>query len=459
MVVAHDLSRDEQAYSSRLRNFWVFALVAVLWAWICVPKVIQTLLSPKYRSSVGVENAPYSRLAAVADYGLYLGVIFVCLLIVIGYLNDINTSALARLAVMISPWAYIVVRDLYVPRTLTQEGIVYVLVILATWFLRPRLRQLETLGYLMGLTAVMSIAIAVVLPAQAIFRTVGGEEIVDDKQILPWGILVGIFTQGNNLGQFLALGLPTIFLIQRLWHRVVLSAFALLAIVWSASRGAMLAVGAGLLVYLGVKACAPWLRRIVAPAAVLVPLVAVGVVPMTTTSPDAFTNRGLVWLVSLQYWESEPWFGLGSNFYNAVGRTSARIAGSVFHGHNQLVQFLVTGGIAFALLALALILVATARATKLAMRSDFFAIAWLGCLAGSCLLEKSFAFVDNGNFLVAVAMPMAFILLGSDLPDSTEEYQIPDFSADARVDRAGWTHSATAAHGLPATMARWSDRI
>jgi O-antigen ligase len=412
-VPIEDLVRGER--DGKVRAFWAFALIAVVWAWICVPKIIQTLLSPKYRLSVGVENAPYSRLAGIADYALYLGVIAVCVLIIIGYLTSMNTSALGRLAVMIAPWAYIVVRDLYVPTTISEEGIVYILIVLAIWLLRPRITQLQSLGYLMGLTALISVVIALTLPAQAIFRTAAGEVIVDDKQILPGGLLVGIFTQGNNLGQFLALGLPTIFLIRHRWHRLILVALALLAIVWSASRGAMIAVGVGLIAFVLVRACRPWWRKLMAPTVVLVPFVVVCVVPLITTRPDAFTNRGLVWTVSLQAWRSEPWLGLGSDWYQTIGRTSSRIAGSVFHGHNQFVQFMVTGGVIFGLLVLPQLFVATARATRLAVDGKLFSVTWLAILGGSCLLEKSFSFVDNGNFLIAMVVPFATIVLGSDL--------------------------------------------
>lgn len=434
----------------RVRTFWVYAVIVVVWSWVCVPKIIQTLLSPKYRSIVGVENAPYSRLAAAADYALYLGVIAICALVIVGYLNDVDTSAFGRLAVMVAPWAFIVVRDLYVPKALTQEGVAYLLIVLALWFLRPRIGHLRCLGYLMGLTAAVSIAIAVVLPAQAIFRTAAGEVIVDDKQILPWGILVGIFTQGNNLGQFLALGLPTVFLIRHRWHRAGLVALSLLAITWSASRGAMVAVGAGLLAYLLVRMCAPWLRRLVVPAAVAGGFAIACVVPFVTTTPDAFTNRGLVWITSLQAWGGNPWFGLGSNWYNEVGRTSARIAGSVFHAHNQLVQFLVTGGIVFALVVLPLLIVVTARATALAVRGEFFAASWLLTLAGSCLLEKSFAFVDNGNFLAATVLPLAVLVLGSDLSGSRPATAPAGESAERRPRPEG--------SGRPARRSELSPR-
>ena len=429
-----DPVRDER--DPKLRAFWTFALISVVWAWICVPKLIQTLSSPKYRSSVGVETAPYSRLAGIADYALYFLVVAVCVLIIIGYLTDVRASTLGALAAMIAPWGYIFIRDLYVPTKISQEGIVYILIVLAVWFLRPRISWLQILGYLMGFTAVLSVSIAVLRPAQAIFRTAAGEVIVDDKQILPGGLLVGIFTHGNNLGQFLALGLPTIFLIRKQWHRLILAAVALLAIVWSASRGAMFAVAVGVLVYGLIRVCRPWLRVLIASIAVFVPFALVCLVPLLTSSPEAFTNRGLVWSASLHAWRAEPWFGLGSDWYQMIGRTSSRIAGSVFHGHNQFVHLMVTGGVVFVLLVLPQLFVATKRATLLAREGQFFAVTWLAILGGTCMFERSFAFVDDGNFLIATVVPLAFIMLGSDL-DLGRGRSLSEVPSDSEATWAG----------------------
>jgi O-antigen ligase len=140
------------------------------------------------------------------------------------------------------------------------------------------------------------------------------------------------------------------------------------------------------------------------------------VLPLTTTDEAAFTNRGLVWMVSLRAWDANPWFGHGANWYEVIGSSSSRIAGSVFHGHNQFVQFMVTGGILFGLLVIPQLVVATVRATKFAVRGDLFGITWLAVLGGACLFEKSFSYVDNGNFLVAMVVPFAFVVLGHDRP-------------------------------------------
>ncbi len=395
----------------RARDLWTMALIFTVWAWIIVPKTVQSVLSPKYRNSVGVPQAPYSRLAALADYGLYLGVIVVCLAIIVVHLNKIDWYGFGLLLCLLAPWAYMVVRNTYAAAPLLEEGVCYPLIVIALWMLKPDFRRLEVLGYLIGLTSVVSVLLALALPTHAIFRTAGGAVIVTDKQIIPGGILVGVFTQGNNLGQFVALGLPAVLLIQKKAHRLPLVGISLLTVVWSASRGSMLALVIGGIAYAVVRLSRPAMRKVVAPLLVLVPSAAVCVIPLVTVTETAFTNRGLIWLVSLKSWRADIWFGHGANWFDVVGNSSSRIAGSVFHGHNQFVQFMVTGGILFGLVVLPQIGAAIVRSTRTAMAGDLFGISWLAVLAGSCLLEKSFTYVDNANFLFPMVIPFAFLLL------------------------------------------------
>lgn len=408
-----DLKRTVRAsgHGDSFRNGWTLVLITVVWAWICLPKIIQTLLSPKYKYDVGEDAAPYSSIASLADFGLYIGVIAVAALIIVLFATQLNKSGVWALILLLLPWAYITIRDFYVPISLSREGIVYPLVVLALWLLHPQLKRLSTLGYLIGFTALVSILIALVAPAQAILRASTGEVIQADKQILPGGLLVGIFTQPNNLGQFLAIGLPTILLIRKVWHRIPLLLITLYAIVWSASRGAMIAVGVGILTYLVVLACRPAMRKLIGPLAVFANIAVVCLVPLATTDSSAFSNRGLIWTFSLSAWEQAEWNGLGINWYNVIGRTSERLAGSVFHGHNQLVQLLVAGGLLFVLAVLPSLLMATFRAAGFSARGNLFGICWMAVLAAGSVFEKSLMYVDNRNFLVATVLPLAFLLI------------------------------------------------
>ena len=114
------------------------------------------------------------------------------------------------LVLMLAPWAYIRIRDWLSFDPFRLTDLAYPLPVIAVWLLRPGLRQLRLLGYLVAAVAAISVALGVLLPSHGIFRSAAGAVITEDKNILPWGMLVGIYTHGNSLGQFLALGIPMV---------------------------------------------------------------------------------------------------------------------------------------------------------------------------------------------------------------------------------------------------------
>ena len=227
------------------RDRWAVALLALTWVWMVAPRILQSLLAPKYRSTVGLLAPPTHPLAGHATTLLTFALLALCVWIIVDTLGDPVERPLVPLSLMLAPWGYLVVRDLYVGNFPDIKAMIYPLVVTAVWMLRPRLRALATMGYLMGLAAVLSIALAVIMPDKGIFTTVLGTQLAEDKEVLPWGILVGVFSHGNTMGQVLALGLPMVALIPRRNWRLLLLAVCLFAILWSASRSAMLAVVGG----------------------------------------------------------------------------------------------------------------------------------------------------------------------------------------------------------------------
>ena len=396
---------------------WAVALIAVAWAWVVLPRVIQSVTAPKFRSSVGVETTPLSGPAHLAYTGLTLALVALCFLVLVDSVRDPHPGRLTPLVVLLAPWLYLTVRDLYVGNYPDRASLAYPLVVLAVWILRPRVTVLRSLGYLVGLAAVLSIMIAVVLPSKGILISSSGELVTEDKGVLPGGILVGFLTSGNTLGQFLALGMPLVASISRVWLRWVLLATCLLALLWSASRSSFGAVALTLLAALVVGLTARSARRWVSPVVAWVPFAVVCALPFATSNPRAFTNRGFIWSQSLQWWHSSPYVGLGSDWYQRVGKTSGRLAATVFHGHNQLVQLLVTGGVVLLLLVGLQVLVATLRAGRMAASGHLVGVTYLVALAGTCMLEKSFAIVDNTGVFPVVVLPLAVILCGEFEPD------------------------------------------
>src|SRR6201999_4014902 len=139
----------------------------------------------------------------------------------------------------------------------------------------------------------------------------------------------------NNLGQYLAMGVPFVALIPRRSHRWWFMGLTLFAIIWSASRSSFAAMGMLLIAILVLKTFRQESRRVVGPIVAMAPWVLVVLLPFITKNPEEYTNRGLIWKISLQYWHTNVWYGLGANFYQVIGHTSARQAATVFHGHNQ----------------------------------------------------------------------------------------------------------------------------
>ena len=216
--------------------------------------------------------------------------------------------------------------------------LIYPAVAFALWALRPDLDQFALLGYLVGVVAIVSIIIGFLLPTQGILRSVTGLIITEDKTLLPFGILVGIFTHGNNLGQFLVLGLPMVASIKRRLARSMLLVAVAFALVWSASRSSLITSVIVITVTALVAVLSARVRGIPTRVLGILPFCIVALLPLTTSDPEAFTNRGFIWMASLEAWRANPFFGLGSHFYRDLGRTSESLGGTVFHGHNQLVH-------------------------------------------------------------------------------------------------------------------------
>lgn len=398
--------------SDRLRRRWTVLLVITVWSYSVLPRLLQSLTAPKFRSRMGEVAAPNSAIASLSLTALTLAVLGVCAAALVVTYHDHRRRSFALLSIMLAPWVYLVIRDAFVRDMPTLPTLIYPAVVGAVWAMRPRLEELTVLGYLGGLAAAISVALGLAWPDRGVFRFVSGELVLEDKATVSLGILIGFLTHGNSLGAFLALGLPALLLIPARRWRWIVGLMTVAALYWSASRSSFLAVGTGAVAW-GVLVAAPRaLRRV---AALLIPpsIVAVMVViPWVNDDPQAFTNRGFIWAQSLDRWWANPWLGLGSGWYGAIGQTSSRISETAFHGHNQMVHVLVTGGLVLAGLTVVLVGACAARAARHAASGHYFAAVFLTVLLTSGMFERPLAFVDNFNLTPVMVLPLAFILLG-----------------------------------------------
>lgn len=407
-------------YLERAKEPLSGALILLVWSVVSLPRLLQTFTTTKFRGTVA-EQVPSSHLAALVERLLSVGTLGLCLFVIAIGLGDLPSTKRRSLVLLLAPWVYLVIRDLYlgrVPQRLSQ--VLYPALVLAIWVLRPRLRSLFTLGYLTGLTALLSISIALALPDKGLYRSVAGGLVAPDKEILPFGIVIGFFTDGNNLGQALLLGLPTVLLLPRRFTRWVLFTLTAVTVVATSSRSSIVGVavvGCGSVL---LRPAAPAVRAAVSRLILLTLGTAVVLLPVLTHDVGAFTNRGNIWRYSLEQWASDPIFGLGWAWYSSIAQYVNPLGPYAFHGHNQLVQTLVAGGLINLLLVGLLLLNASARAARWAARDQRMPTLFLAALLTSGLLEVPFGLLDRSFLQAVVYLPLTFLVFAAETPETAE---------------------------------------
>jgi hypothetical protein len=391
---------------------WAVWLIATISAWVIVPRTLQSITAPKYRTTVGVPSTPYSTIANLSLLALTLAVIGMCVLSMVDTVKDPNVRPLGPLIVMVAPWLYLTCRDLFAGTLPTRESITYPLIVATFWVLRPSFKVLNAVGISIAAAAVISLAIALALPSKGVFQDASGALITEDKEFLPIGILVGFTTHGNTIGEYMALGLPAAFFVRPNWLRAVSVMLCASCLVWSAARTSMLAVILAGLAVGFVALVGRNLRPVLVPIGLLATFAIAAAVPFFTRDPTAFSTRGFVWIQVLDAWHASEVVGYGSRWFSEIGSSSQRLAGTVFHGHNQLVHFLATGGVLLAVIAGALVVVGSIRAGKLAGDANLFGIGYLMVFAVCSFTETPFAFVDNFSIFPIVVVPWAMLMFG-----------------------------------------------
>jgi len=418
----------------RSRGGWTFAaLVWGCWGYALLPRLVQTATAPKFRTSVGAEQASLTPLAQLVQLGLLLGVLALCAFVVVTHLRRVPTDGAGVLLLSAALFAFGTWRDVVAGAVLSRNDLLIPSVVLAVWLLRPRRRDLAALGWVVLASAVLNGAVGALVPG-GLFRHEDGGLIAPEKQILPGGVLVGVFAQGNNLGQLLSLGLPTVAFLPRRWRAPAVVVVAGV-VLWSASRSSLLAVVAAGGVFLLLSRGGP-LWRGAAAAASLVGLGAVLVLlPLLTSDPTAFSNRGYIWAVSLDAWRDQPLIGWGSGYYTAIGQYVNPLGGTAWHGHNSVVQLLVTGGLVQVSLVAVLAVLLLHRCTAAAAAGWSWPAAQVAALFVSGTLEFSFGVVDRQILMTSVLVPLVAILVSR--PDEDQGSESPQAPPDAEGEAPG----------------------
>lgn len=388
------------------------ALMILMWSFVVLPMMFSAFTVPQGLAEVGAQQSgstPIYRLTFLALFGF--GAVVIVLRI-----THMFDAGFYRFVVILAPWAFMVVRDLY-NGDAGSQAFLYPVLVVAIAVLRPHPRVLVVLAWLVGLTACICIMLGVLWPSVGLMQTVDSSGAVldrtDDKALFPsLGLLKGMFSSENNMAQFLVLGLPFILLIRTFWGKALVSTLVGFAVLWSSSRNALagfvlILVAAILLHFVRDIEVRAWAARM----GVLASGLLLALLPFLNWPDDAFTDRGGIWRESLNHWlDGRFWFGAGSDWYLSVGQFSTSpVIQAAFHAHNQTVQLFVTGGVVYALL-FAVMLVTIAR-ELLSVQSPFILLSSLAMVSlfVTGLFEVPFGVVDRVAFWPVTLLPLSIL--------------------------------------------------
>lgn len=371
-------ARGDQVVAALLAGLWIYLIAIVV--------------------NVRFPSVALGVLAEVFILGISALSIAVCVV----WHDDIVEAGLGRVALLVAPAVYLMVRDLY-EGELAYRGLTFVAVTLAIAAARPRLRVLRVLAVLLIATAVAALLLGALLPSVGLTDVDSAGNARTDKELVPGlGMLIGMYPHENNLGQSMAIGFPLVLLLRTSRSRWLGGVAVVFACAWSSSRGSLVAISVTVLLVLALSLITD--RRLRSRVERLAVALAAGVMValpfVLRHDDDAFTGRGGLWRNSIAaWWQTDPLFGLGSAWFLDMQQNSASVIFDVVtHGHNQAVQAAVTGGLVLLGLFLVEVGVITRLTTTTFAHDDVVATALLVSLLMSSWLELTVGYVDAMMF-------------------------------------------------------------
>ncbi|WP_326553438.1 O-antigen ligase family protein [Micromonospora sp. NBC_01813] len=302
----------------------------------------------------------------------------------------------------------------------------------AIWVLPPRPAVLGVFGLVGGVTAVVSVLLAAIRPDLGLLS---GED-SGAKEGFLGGLLTGPFPHSNVLGISLTLAVPFILAIASRSIRWPVLAVTLFAIYWTGSRTNQLAIVVVVVSYLTIRLLLlrrprllPWLLAVPAIGALGLTIV----VPLSTSNPAAFTDRGRIWSALLNGWEQRPVWGWGTVYFDRP-EIADELGGNFNHGHNVMVQLLIVGGLVSALLFGLLCLAAWHRAVRLLNGGAYSAVLFLIALGMLSWLEASHVATTLAGY--ATWLPLMMIMRLGDHPPAETAADAADKRPSQDFDRS-----------------------
>lgn len=413
-----------------------YALLLLFWGASASLSIAQTLTMSRRVAVEGVKTA-ISQPVVEAWYVGFLVPAIIALLVLLFRVVFVRND-LVPLLVALTPWIWINLNEFMRGNVVPEQTILPMGVALTFWAIQPRVTDLKIYAVLGAILAAVSMALTSSAPT-LMYMPQSFDE-ATEKSITGLPLLAGFFSHPNANGLFLALALPLTCLFSHWYLRWATAGVILTAIVWSASRTALFGAAVWVVVMLLTVVVRRHLTRVL--GVVLAALiVAVVLVPSTTTDPEAYTERGSIWQFNLAQLGGLHWlYGLGHSWYtDNYPMLKSALSSAAGHGHNVFVTYTVTGGLILVAL-IGLVVVFSARiASRLPDRERVGAFAFLCVLVSVSITESAWRVEAPDTLFAAMLVPMFVIATQSPrvAPDGT---RVPggstgEFSAASELRR------------------------
>jgi hypothetical protein len=393
------LSKDvDRCHSRRVALAWLCSLQAAA----SVVGGVVTFAHKPHDWVVLAGIAQYDTIGVTLANILHVAVVVTAGIILLSYSDGLNFVLTGGVALFLA----ISVADGSNPNSRLLAFAYLAAVCLALLALRPTTEDLKVVGGVGLVIALIALFFALFFPETA-FMPAGWNQ----KLFPSLPSLAGPLNHSNSLGVLLALSAPFTLLFRRTWLKWTSLLLIAGVIVLSASRTALLALGAAIAVFL---ICALWrgISRLTAGLSLVIAGALVVTVPLTTQDADAYSGRGVVWAWALgQFHTAGQYIWGASSAWPSIPTRRGSEGAPAFSAHNLFVQWLFVGGLMLVVLGVALFVAYARRVLRMLPGTlPLIAIVYLLILLVSSVFEFIVVLTPGSPFFVVTVVPLVSVL-------------------------------------------------
>jgi hypothetical protein len=344
----------------------------------------------------------YDEIGVMLANILHAAVIFTAVIIVLSYSDAAHLVVTGGVALLL----VLFILDGSDPSSRFPAFAYLLVVCLAIIALQPTIEDLKVIGGIGVALALIAVLFALFLPQYAYMPDGWNQKFLPGMPAL-----AGPLNHSNSLGVFLALSAPFIHFFARNWIRWASLVLVVGVVVMSASRTALLALGAALVVFLLCKLW-PEMSRLTAGLSFAVAGACVVTVPLMTQDADAYSGRGVVWAWALGQFHKVRQFvwGVSAAWPGHPTRQGSEGA-PAFSAHNLFVQWLFVGGLALIVLGIAVFAAYAVRVARMSPGTvPFIASSYLVILLASSVFEFIVVLTPGSPFFMTTVVPLVSVL-------------------------------------------------